>query len=84
VPVCCVDWLTGRIFTLLQNWSCSLPARASRKPSIIRKPKRQKELAGIRNIPGCRLLNWTEPEYPKTCCRFDPPVLFISAAIRKS
>ena len=37
----------------------------------------EKELAGIRNIPGCRLLNWTEPEYPQTLLQiYDPPVLF--------
>jgi DNA processing protein len=37
----------------------------------------EKELAGIRNIPGCRLLNWTEPEYPQNLLQiYDPPVLF--------
>lgn len=34
-------------------------------------------MAGIRNIPGCRLVNWTEPEYPQTLLQiYDPPVLF--------
>jgi predicted Rossmann fold nucleotide-binding protein DprA/Smf involved in DNA uptake len=37
----------------------------------------EKELARVRNIPGCRLLNWTEPEYPQTLLQiYDPPVLF--------
>jgi DNA processing protein len=37
----------------------------------------EKELAGIRNIPGCRLLNWTEPEYPQNLLQiYDPPILF--------
>jgi DNA processing protein len=36
----------------------------------------EKELAGIRNISGCRLLNWTEPEYPQTLLQiYDPPIL---------
>src|SRR5229473_8063368 len=36
----------------------------------------EKELAAIRNIAGCSLLNWTEPEYPQTLLQiYDPPVL---------
>jgi DNA processing protein len=36
----------------------------------------EKELTGIRNIAGCSLLNWTEPEYPQTLLQiYDPPVL---------
>jgi DNA processing protein len=36
----------------------------------------EKELAAIRNIASCSLLNWTEPEYPQTLLQiYDPPVL---------
>jgi len=67
-------------FTLLsQNWSLAACRRASRKPSINKEAfkRAEKELAGIRNIPGCRLLNWTEPEYPQKLLQiYDPPVLF--------
>jgi DNA processing protein len=36
----------------------------------------EKELASTRNIDRCRLLNWTEPEYPQTLLQiYDPPVL---------
>src|ERR1700681_1959202 len=69
-----------RIFhaSLTELESCSLPARA---PKAIHNKdafkRAEKELAGIRNIPGCRLLNWTEPEYPQTLLQiYDPPVLF--------
>jgi DNA processing protein len=56
---------------------CHLPAETTqailkRKPF----PRAEKELAGIRKIPGCSLLNWTEPEYPQTLLQiYDPPVL---------
>ena len=37
----------------------------------------EKELAAIRAIAGCQLLNWTDPEYPQTLLHiYDPPVLF--------
>ena len=36
----------------------------------------EKELAAIRNIARCRLMNWTEPEYPQSLLQiYDPPVL---------
>jgi DNA processing protein len=69
-----------RIFhaSLTELESCSLPARVSQAIHNKEAFKRaEKELAGIRNIPGCRLLNWTEPEYPQTLLQiYDPPVLF--------
>jgi DNA processing protein len=35
----------------------------------------EKELAAVQRI-GCRLVNWTEPEYPRTLLEiYDPPVL---------
>jgi DNA processing protein len=35
----------------------------------------EKELPGVREIAGCALLNWTEPEYPRTLFEiYDPPV----------
>jgi len=30
----------------------------------------EKELAGVRAIPGRQLVNWSEPEYPRGCCKF--------------
>lgn len=62
-----------------RNWNLVAWRHVWRKPSIIRtRSKRaEKELAGIRNISGCRLLNSTEPEYPQTLLQiYDPPVLF--------
>jgi DNA processing protein len=39
-------------------------------------PRAEKELAAVRKIAGCSLLNWTEPEYPQTLLQiYDPPVL---------
>jgi len=58
--------------------SCGLPAPAAQ--AVFKKEaykRAEKELAAIRNIPGCGLLNWTEPEYPQTLLQiYDPPVLF--------
>ena len=68
-----------RIFhaSLTELESCSLPARVAQAIHNKEAFKRAaKELAAIRNIPGCRLLNWTEPEYPQTLLQiYDPPVL---------
>src|ERR1700676_4254510 len=63
--------------SLTELESCSLPARAAQAIHNKDAFKRaEKELAGIRNIPGCRLLNWTEPEYPQTLLQiYDLPVL---------
>src|ERR1700731_5186869 len=57
---------------------CSLPARVAQTIHNKEAFKRaEKELAGICNIPDCRLLNGTEPEYPQTLLQiYDPPVLF--------
>ena len=69
-----------RIFhaSLTELESCSLPALVAQ--SIVNKDafkRAEKELAAIRNIAGCRLINWTEPEYPQTLLQiYDPPVLF--------
>jgi DNA processing protein len=56
---------------------CSLPALVAQ--AIFNKgsfKRAEKELAAIRAIPGCRLLNWTEPKYPQTLLQiYDPPVL---------
>jgi DNA processing protein len=69
-----------RIFhaSLTELEACSLPARVAQAIHNKEAFKRAaKELAGIRNIPGCRLLNWTEPEYPQKLLQiYDPPVLF--------
>src|SRR3984893_3350058 len=63
--------------TLRDLESCHLPAQVSQ--AIVKKEsfkRAEKELAGIQKIPGCRLINWTEPEYPQTLLQiYDPPVL---------
>src|SRR6266849_7921219 len=57
--------------------SCNLPAQAAQ--AIVKKEsfkRAEKELDGVRKIANCRLLNWTEPEYPQTLLQiYDPPVL---------
>src|SRR5215467_14793505 len=57
--------------------SCHIPGETVE--AILKKkafPRAEKELAGIRKIAGCSLLNWTEPEYPQTLLQiYDPPVL---------
>jgi DNA processing protein len=57
--------------------SCHLPAPVAQ--AIVNKEafkRAEKELAGVRKIAGCGLLNWTEPEYPQTLLQiYDPPVL---------
>src|SRR5215475_907065 len=56
---------------------CKLPApvaQAVHKKQAFRRA--EKELASTRRIEGCRLLNWTEPEYPPSLLQiYDPPVL---------
>lgn len=63
--------------SLAELESCSLPAAVAQ--AVFEKKafqRAEKELAGIRKIAGCSLLNWTEPEYPQTLLQtFDPPVL---------
>jgi len=63
--------------TLPQLESCNLLAEVAQ--SIIKKEsfkRAEKELAAIRNIPNCTLINWTDPEYPQNLLQiYDPPVL---------
>ncbi len=63
--------------SLTELESCNLPAPAAQ--AVFKKEafkRAEKELAGIRTIAGCGLLNWTEPEYPQTLLQiYDPPVL---------
>src|SRR5215467_3694599 len=57
--------------------ACHLPSETS-EAVLKRKafPRAEKELAAVRKIEGCKLLNWTEPEYPQTLLQiYDPPVL---------
>src|SRR5215470_15894906 len=56
---------------------CHLPSETS-EAVLKRKafPRAEKELAAVRKIEGCKLLNWTEPEYPQNLLQiYDPPVL---------
>jgi DNA processing protein len=56
---------------------CSLPAPVAQ--AVFKKEsfkRAEKELNAARNIDRCRLINWTDPEYPKTLLQiYDPPVL---------
>src|SRR5437867_963710 len=57
--------------------ACHLPSEAA-EAVLKRKafPRAEKELAAVRKIDGCLLVNWTEPEYPQTLLQiYDPPVL---------
>src|ERR1700737_2451067 len=56
---------------------CNLPASVAQAVFKKQSFKRaEKELALTRRIDRCRLLNWTEPEYPQTLLQiYDPPVL---------
>ena len=63
--------------SLAQLEACQLPAEPA-QALVKRKafPRAEKELAGVRKIPGCSLLNWTEPEFPQNLLQiYDPPVL---------
>lgn len=63
---------------LRQLEACELPAGTAQ--AVFKRDgfaRAGKELAAIRAIPGCQLLNWTESEYPQTLLQiYDPPVLF--------
>src|SRR5260370_36296963 len=63
--------------TLADLEACHLPAPVAQ--AILKKEafkRAEKELAGIQKIPGCSLVNWTEPEHPQTLLQiYDPPVL---------
>jgi DNA processing protein len=62
--------------SLTQLEACNLTAPVAQ--AIFRKEafgRAEKELAAVEKL-GCRLLNWTEPEYPRTLLEiYDPPVL---------
>ena len=57
--------------------ACSLPAPVAQ--AVYKKEafkRAEKELKATGNIDRCRLLNWTEPDYPQTLLQiYDPPVL---------
>ena len=63
--------------SLAELEACNLPASVAQ--AVFKKEalkRAEKELAAIRRIAGCRLLNWTEPEYPQTLLQiYDPPVM---------
>lgn len=56
--------------------ACNLPAAAAQ--AVLKKEafrRAEKELAAVRKN-GCRLINWSEPEYPQPLLQiYDPPVL---------
>src|SRR5256885_14518182 len=56
---------------------CRLPAMVAQAVHKKQSFKRaEKELASTQKIDRCRLLNWTEPEYPPSLLQiYDPPVL---------
>jgi DNA processing protein len=57
--------------------ACRLPAPVAQAVFKKQSFKRaEKELAQTQRIDRCRLLNWTEPEYPQTLLEiYDPPVM---------
>jgi DNA processing protein len=63
--------------SLSQLEGCNLPAAAAQ--AVFKKEafkRAEKELARIKTIANCGLINWTDPEYPQTLLQiYDPPVL---------
>jgi DNA processing protein len=63
--------------SLAELEACNLPVSVAQ--AVFKKEafkRAEKELAGVRRIAGCRLLNWTEPEYPQNLLQiYDPPVM---------
>src|SRR6202048_3495243 len=57
--------------------ACRLPAPVAQAVFKKQSFKRaEKELALTRRIDRCRLMNWTDPEYPQTLLQiYDPPVM---------
>ena len=57
--------------------ACNLPGPVAQAVFKKQSFKRaEKELALTRRIDRCRLLNWTDPEYPQTLLQiYDPPVM---------
>ena len=66
--------------SLKQLEACQLPAETAK--AVVQKkafPRAEKELAAVRKIEGCSLLNWTDPEYPQSLLQiYDPPVLLYA------
>jgi DNA processing protein len=63
--------------SLAELEACNLPGSVAQ--AVFKKgafKRAEKELAAVRGIAGCRLLNWTEPEYPQSLLQiYDPPVM---------
>jgi DNA processing protein len=63
--------------SLAELEACNLPGSVAQ--AVFKKEafkRAEKELAAVRRIAGCRLLNWTEPEYPQSLLQiYDPPVM---------
>ena len=57
--------------------ACAVPAETAQAVAKKEAFKRaERDLAYLRKIDGCRLLHWTEPEYPQNLLQiYDPPVL---------
>src|SRR4029077_11124978 len=57
--------------------ACRLPAPVAQAVFKKQSFKRaEKELAQTRRIERCRLINWSDPEYPRTLLEiYDPPVM---------
>jgi DNA processing protein len=57
--------------------ACSVPSEAAQ--AVVKKEafkRAEKDLAYLRKIDGCRLINWSDPEYPQNLLQiYDPPVL---------
>jgi len=57
--------------------ACSVPVQTAQ--AVVKKEafkRAEKDLAYLRKIDGCRLLHWTELEYPQNLLQiYDPPVL---------
>src|SRR5262249_36541980 len=54
---------------------CNLPSAVAQAVTRKQSFKRAgKELATVRNIDRCRLLHWTDPQYPQNFARFTPPL----------
>jgi DNA processing protein len=63
--------------SLTELEACHLPAPVAQAVFNKEAFKRaEKELAAVRRIAGCGLINWSEPQYPQTLLQiYDPPVL---------
>ncbi len=63
--------------SLAELEACNLPVSVAQ--AVFKKEafkRAEKELAAVRRITGCRLLNWTEPEFPQNLLQiYDPPVM---------